>query len=58
MTVHNHICIIYIHDIPVSMSVQTHTHTHSGKFKSQTYLFTYYILSTYSSQTLIINNNV
>lgn len=29
MTIHNHICIIYIHDIPVSMSVQTHTHTHT-----------------------------
>ena len=49
MTVHNYICIIYIPDIHVSMSVQIHTHTHSGKFKSQNYLFTYYIFYLFTS---------
>lgn len=34
------------------------THTHCGAFRSQSYLFTCYTLSTYSHQTLIINNNV
>ena len=29
MTVHNYICIIYIHDIHVSMSVRACTHTHT-----------------------------
>ena len=58
MTVHNYICIIYIPDIHVSMSVQIHTHTHTVANSRARTISSHTTFSTYSPQTLIINNNV